>query len=102
MLGAKLGVTIPSSVRELLANEPISRALQSGVTAVAEPAERSDQIASQVYVGSKLVRARLDPLSPVITVNVGAMYRLSGRLDEAIATYDKLIAFMNGTVVGHR
>jgi TolB-like protein/Tfp pilus assembly protein PilF len=33
----------------------------------------------------------LDPLSTVITYNVGAMHLYCGRLDEAIAIYDKLI-----------
>jgi len=33
----------------------------------------------------------LDPLSPMITLNVGLMNILNGRLDEAIAIYDKLI-----------
>jgi tetratricopeptide (TPR) repeat protein len=33
----------------------------------------------------------LDPLSPVITLNVGGAYAYDGRLDEAIAILDKLI-----------
>ena len=32
----------------------------------------------------------LDPLSPVITLNVGGAYTYNGRLDEAIAVFDKL------------
>jgi TolB-like protein/Tfp pilus assembly protein PilF len=33
----------------------------------------------------------LDPLSPIITINVGETYANNGRIDEAIAVYDKLI-----------
>jgi TolB-like protein len=40
----------------------------------------------------EMERAReLDPLSPVITLNVGLVYHLNGRLDEAITIFDKLI-----------
>ena len=40
----------------------------------------------------EILKARgLDPLSPMITVNVGEMNILDGRLDEAITVFDKLI-----------